>query len=50
MNNYLNNLKGAKYSNFIAPIIIVGIIFLVALSASSNFLVVSVQDMQPSSG
>jgi len=41
MNNYLNNLKGSKYSNFIAPIIIVGIIFLVALSASRNFLIVN---------
>ena len=41
MNNYLNNLKVTKYSNFIAPIIIVGIIFLVALSASRNYLVVN---------
>jgi len=44
MNNYLNNLKGSKYSNFIAPIIIVGIIFLVALSASRNFLIVNYHD------
>ena len=41
MNNYLNKLKGKKYSNIIAPIIVVGIIFLVALSVSRNFLVVS---------
>ena len=41
INNYLKNFKIRKYSNSIGPIIIIGIIFLVALSASRNFLVVN---------
>tara|TARA_Y100000996_G_scaffold231034_1_gene181855 strand:+ start:898 stop:2028 length:1131 start_codon:yes stop_codon:yes gene_type:complete len=41
INNYLKNYKIMKYSNFIGPIIIIGIIFLVALSVSRNYLVVN---------
>ena len=41
INNYLKSFKMTKYSDFIGPIIIIGIIFLVALSVSRNFLVVN---------